>query len=75
MPNAELFDDIDITRHAGASPWERYKKAKGGAQPIKIGWLTAEIPDTQYARLVRFAETHDEWRGKLIEAINGICDF
>jgi len=74
MLDPELFD-IPPTKHAGSSPWARYKQTQGGAQPVKIGFLTAEMPNEQFIELVRFAEREKSWREKLIEAIHGICDL
>lgn len=68
----ELFEDLPKTRHAGSSPYARYKAAKGGVQRAKIGWLTFELPDEVFVRLSRFSN-RDDWRQKIIEAIDEMC--
>ncbi len=67
----ELFPS-EPTHHKGASPWQRYKSAKGGVWPARIGWLTFEVDDALMSRLCRFAE-RDDWRRKIVEAIDGLC--
>ena len=68
----ELFD-LPATRHAGASPWQRYKKRKGGQWDVRIGYLTMTIPDDAFIRFSQWAEMDPLWRDKLVEAINGLC--
>lgn len=69
---AELFD-IPKTKHAGASPWQRYKAAKEGMWPVRIGWLTCEVDDELMAKLVNFASRDRDWRKKVSEALDGLC--
>lgn len=71
----QLFDDLAPTKHAGGSPWARYKEAQGGQQDAKIGWLTFQIDNADFIQLVRWAENTPKWREKIIEAINGLCSF
>lgn len=71
-PQPELFE-VQQTRHAGSSPYQRFKASKRDDQPLKIGWLTATVPIDVYVRLVMFAQNNDDWRSRLVEAIDEVC--
>lgn len=68
----DLFGDTP-TKHAGSSPYQRYKGAVGGRQNGKIGWLTFTVSDDTFCKLVGFVQKNDDWRKKIEDAINGIC--